>query len=179
MSKVPELPVWLESPGYVPVRVVWPAATAVSWAVQLPSESVQLACTVPTLVSEEEKLTVPVGVFEGVVVSGTVAVHMDFPPESMLLGLHAMLADVVSFALWLLLLFPLVVVGAGLVPCGEPPCHRYSGTPTAAIPARIRAMAPSLRLLGMFIFLFYLPCWVNGGCFWAGYIIQQVVQLFP
>ena len=75
------------------------------------------------------------------------------------------------------LLFPLVVVGLGLVPCGEAECSRKNGTPTATIPATIIAIAASLRLLGIFIFLcsISLFSWVRAAV-WAGYIIQRIDQ---
>jgi len=62
------------------VTVAVPADTPVKTAVQLPDTRVQLAATVPTAVFDDVKLTVPVGVFAGVVVSETLAVHVDVPP---------------------------------------------------------------------------------------------------
>ncbi len=52
-----------------------PAATPVIVTVQLPPDNVQLASTVPTVTSDEVKLTVPDGVFAGVVVSATVTLQ--------------------------------------------------------------------------------------------------------
>ena len=48
--------------------------------VQLPPDNVQLASTVPTVVSDEVKLTLPDGVFAGVVVSETVTVQEPVRP---------------------------------------------------------------------------------------------------
>jgi hypothetical protein len=52
----------------------------VNVTVQLPDDRVQLAPTVPTVVSDEVKITVPDGVFVGVVVSETVAAQVEVPP---------------------------------------------------------------------------------------------------
>ena len=52
-----------------------PAATLVIVTVQLSPDNVQLASTVPTVTSDEVKLTVPNGVFAGVVVSATVTLQ--------------------------------------------------------------------------------------------------------
>ncbi len=66
-------------------------------AVQVPAVvSVQLVPTVPTVVLEDVKLTVPVGVFAAFVVSVTVAVQVDVPPTLMLAGLHATPVEVMS-----------------------------------------------------------------------------------
>src|SRR2546427_11233058 len=48
--------------------------------VQLPPDNMQLASTVPTVVSDEVKLTLPDGVFAGVVVSETVTVQEPVRP---------------------------------------------------------------------------------------------------
>lgn len=98
---VPTLPLWpgkeLESPPYVPVTVAVPGATPVNITLQLPPVSVQLALTVPTVVSEDWNETVPVGMFVGVVVSATVAVHADVAPMLMLAGVQLTLVEVLSF----------------------------------------------------------------------------------
>ena len=78
----------------MPVTVVVPAATPAKSAVQVPADNVQLVATLPTPGFDDAKLTVPVGVFEGVVVSGTVAVQVDLLPEAIVLGLHAILDEV-------------------------------------------------------------------------------------
>jgi len=57
-----------------------PEATPVMTTVQLPPDNVQLASTVPTVVSDEVKLTLPDGVFAGVVVSETVTVQEPVRP---------------------------------------------------------------------------------------------------
>jgi hypothetical protein len=72
VPEVPELPLWDESPVYVPVTVKLPAATPVIVTVQVPEVRLQLAATVPTVVSDEVKLTLPDGLLAGVVVSETV-----------------------------------------------------------------------------------------------------------
>ncbi len=119
--------------------VAVPVVLPVKSVVQEPADSVQLAATVPMLGSDDVKLTTPVGVFEAVVVSGTAALQIDFSPEAMVPGLHAILEDVLSFPV-----FPLVAAGL------EGECNR-NGTRNAPIPATMRATAPILRLLGMFI----------------------------
>ncbi len=126
--------------------VAVPVVMPVKSAVHEPADSVQLAATAPTLGSDDVKLTTPVGVFEAVVVSGTAALQIDFSPEAMVPGLHAILEDVLSFPL----LFPLVAAGL------EGECNR-NGTRNAPIPATMRATAPILRLLGMFILVFLAP----------------------
>ena len=52
-----------------------PEATPVMVTVQLPPDNVQLASTVPTVVSDEDRLTEPDGVLAGFVVSATVTVQ--------------------------------------------------------------------------------------------------------
>ena len=76
------------------MTVAVPAAPAANSAVQVPADRVQLAATVPAEGFDEVKLTVPVGVFEEVVVSGTVAIQFDLLPEVIVLGLHVILEDV-------------------------------------------------------------------------------------
>jgi hypothetical protein len=80
----------------VPVTVKPPEATPVTVTVQLPDAKVQLAPTVPTVVSDEVKLTEPDGTFDGVVVSPTVTVHVEVPPRATMDGLHETLVEVVS-----------------------------------------------------------------------------------
>ena len=60
-------------------------------------DSVQVAPTVPTAVLDEVKLTLPVGMCEAVVVSATVAVHVEVPPGGIELGLQETVVDVLSF----------------------------------------------------------------------------------
>ena len=78
--------------------MVVPAAAGAKSAVHLSFDKVQLEAIVPTPGFDDVKLTVPVGVFEALVVSGTVAVQVDAPPIVRVLGLHEMLEDVASFA---------------------------------------------------------------------------------
>jgi hypothetical protein len=78
------------------VTVAVPGATPVKAAVQVPADSVQLAATVPTVLSEDVKLTVPVGVFAAVVVSVTVAVQVEVLAMLMLAGLHETPVEVLS-----------------------------------------------------------------------------------
>src|SRR2546425_1286466 len=90
------LPLWFASPLYVPLTVAVPADTPVKVTVQVPdTPRVQLAPTVPTATLDDVKLTEPVGVFAALVVSVTVAVHVDAPP--MLIGVvHETAVDVLS-----------------------------------------------------------------------------------
>ena len=78
----------------MPVTVAVPAAIPMKSAVHLPADKVQLAATVPTSGFDDPKLTVPVGIFEAVVVSGMVAVQVDLPPDGTVLGLHVIMEDV-------------------------------------------------------------------------------------
>jgi hypothetical protein len=97
VPEVPELPLWVVSPPYIPVTVKLPEATPVTVTVQLPDgDRVQLASTVPTVVSDDVNVTLPVGVFDGVVVSETVTVHVEVPPMLMLLGEQATAVEVLS-----------------------------------------------------------------------------------
>ena len=80
------------------MTVAVPGATPVKTAVQLPDTRVQLAATVPTAVFDDVKLTVPVGVFPGVVVSLIVLVQMEVALGAIVAGLQATLLDVSSFA---------------------------------------------------------------------------------
>ena len=87
-----------------------PAATPVKVVVQWPDDSVQLAPTVPTAVFDEVKLTVPVGVLEAVVVSVTVAVHVDVPPGAIELGVQATAVEVLSLATVIVFDVPVLVL---------------------------------------------------------------------
>jgi hypothetical protein len=82
----------------VPVTVAEPGATPLNVTMQVPDTSVQLAPTVPTVVSDDVKVTVPVGVFEGVVVSETVAVQVEVPPMPMLVDAQDTTVEVLSKA---------------------------------------------------------------------------------
>ena len=79
------------------MTVAVPAATPVNVAVQCPDDSVQLIVTVPTAVFDEVKPTAPVGVLEAVVVSVTVAVHVDVPAGATEAELHETAVEVLSF----------------------------------------------------------------------------------
>jgi hypothetical protein len=96
------------------VTVAVPTATPVKVTEQLVTlavvDKVQLASTVPTEVFEDTKLTVPPGVFEAVVVSVTVAVQLEVPVGTIVLGLQTTLVDVLS-----LLVTVTVTVAAVLV----------------------------------------------------------------
>jgi hypothetical protein len=67
-------------------------------------DNVQLAPIVlPVAVPVMVKLTVPVGVFDGVVVSATVAVQLEVPVGTIVAGLQATDVEVASFALTVIL----------------------------------------------------------------------------
>jgi hypothetical protein len=68
----------------------------VSVTEQLPEDNVQLAPTVTIPVFDDVKLTVPVGVLDGVVVSATVAMQLEVPPMLTVLGLHDTVVVVLS-----------------------------------------------------------------------------------
>ena len=74
-----------------------PAATPVIVTVQLPPDNVQLTSTVPTVTSDEVKLTVPDGVFAGVVVSATVTLQDPVVP-AVSEAAHETVAEVSSSA---------------------------------------------------------------------------------
>ena len=78
------------------MTVAVPIATLVKVAMHLPDDKVQLAPTVPTDVFEDTKLTEPLGVFEGVVVSVTVAVQAEAPVGKIVLGLQVTAVAVLS-----------------------------------------------------------------------------------
>jgi hypothetical protein len=80
----------------VPVTVAVPGATPVKIATQLPPDKAQLAATVPTAVFEDTKFTLPVAVREAVVVSVTVAVHVEVPPMLIEARLQTTAVDVLS-----------------------------------------------------------------------------------
>jgi hypothetical protein len=81
----------------VPVTVAEPGATPVNVTEQLPVESrVQLAPTVPTVVSDELNVTLPDGIFDMEVVSETVAVQVEVPPMLMLAGAQDTEVEVLS-----------------------------------------------------------------------------------
>ena len=96
VPEVPELPLWDESPLYVPVTVAVPGETPVNAAVQLPDTRAQLAATVPTAVFDDVKVTLPVGVLAGVVVSDTVAVQVETAPMLIDAGRQETTVDVAS-----------------------------------------------------------------------------------
>ena len=109
--EVPELPLCDESPAYVPVTVAEPAATPVKRTEQLPVESnAQLAPTVPTVVSDEVKLTLPVGVFAAFVVSITVTVQVEVVPTGIEEGLQLTLVEVLSKAVTVTVIVAAVLV---------------------------------------------------------------------
>lgn len=64
--------------------------------VQLPLTSEQLAPTVPTVVADDVKLRVPVGVFVGVEVSATVTVHVERAPILIDAGAQDTVVEVLS-----------------------------------------------------------------------------------
>ena len=80
----------------MPVTVAVPGLTPVKAAVQLPPDKMQLAATVPTAVFEDTKVTLPVAVREAVVVSVTVAVHVEIPPMLIEARLQLTAVDVPS-----------------------------------------------------------------------------------
>ena len=69
------LPLWLESPPYAAATDPEPAAVPVNVTEQLPADSAQLVALnePPVVPAVRVNVTSPVGVFEGVVVSATVA----------------------------------------------------------------------------------------------------------
>ena len=141
---MPELPLWpgagVVSPLYVPVTVVVPGATAVKAAPQLPDARVQLATTVPTAVFDETKFTLPVGIFAAVVVSVTVAVHVEGLPMLTLAGAQATVVDVLSFATTAT---PAVAKAFGSVtPLTGAPTNAFSGTTAAPLVMRIQSLVP-------------------------------------
>jgi len=73
----------------VPVTVAVPGATPVKATEQLPANNVQLDPTLTTAVFDEVKVTEPVGVFDGLVVSVTVTVQVPVCPGATTLGLQA------------------------------------------------------------------------------------------
>lgn len=81
----------------MPVTVNVPDVTPVAVTVQLPDDSAQLAPTVPTAELDDVKLTEPVGIFDGVVVSATVTVQVEVPPGMIVLGVHETVVKVLSF----------------------------------------------------------------------------------
>lgn len=64
----------------MPVTVKLPAVTPVMVIVQVPPVKVQLASTVPIAVLDDENVTLPVGVFDGLVMSVTVTEHEPVRP---------------------------------------------------------------------------------------------------
>jgi len=80
----------------LPVTVAVPAATPVNVTVHIPEDRLQLAPTVPTAVFDDVKVTVPVGVLDGVVASLTVAVQVEVAPGRTEPGLQATLVAVLS-----------------------------------------------------------------------------------
>jgi hypothetical protein len=72
------LPLWDESPPYVPLTSVLPAALGVNVTEQVPDDRVQVVELNDPAGPVSENVTVPVGVVVGLVpVSFTVAVHVD------------------------------------------------------------------------------------------------------
>ena len=81
----------------MPVTVAEPAATPVNITEQLPVESnAQLLPTVPTVVSDEVKPTLPVGMFAAFVVSVTVTVQVEVAPTRIEDGLQLTPVEVLS-----------------------------------------------------------------------------------
>jgi len=101
----------------VPVTVKEPDATPVMAAVQLPLDNVQLASTVPTVMSDEERPTLPEGVFAGFVVSDTVTVQEPVRP-ALTEAEHDTVVVVSSFGGGVKVTATLV--GVVVAPSGEP-----------------------------------------------------------
>lgn len=80
----------------MPVTVAVPGATPVRVTEHVPALNVQVPPTVAAPVLDEVKLTLPPGTFEGVVVSATVTEHEEAPVGTIVLGLQAILVDVLS-----------------------------------------------------------------------------------
>ena len=83
------------------MTVAVPAATPVKVTEQLPAvDNIQLAPTVPTALLDDVKVTIPVGVLVGVVVSVTVPLQLVVPPGTIVGGAvpQATLVDVLSLA---------------------------------------------------------------------------------
>src|SRR6266702_2001734 len=93
----------------MPMTVAVPVAVPVKVTEQLPAANVQLAAlkTPPVVPADNVKATEPVGVFEGVVVSETVAAHVEVPPIAILLGVQTTAVEVASF--------PTAILNAALV----------------------------------------------------------------
>jgi hypothetical protein len=123
----------------VPATVAVPGAIPVKLTEQLPDTSVQLAPTVKTAVLDETKLTVPVGVFDGFVVSVTVAVQVDVPPMIIVAGLQATAVEVLSFKART----PAVANAFGSdTPATVAPTSAVSGTTAAPLVIRIQSFVP-------------------------------------
>jgi hypothetical protein len=120
--------------------VAVPAATPVNFAVHMPDESVQLAATVPAAVFEDVKVTVPVGMLEGVVVSVTVAVHVEAPVGMIVAGVHTITVDVVSNVTTGT---PAVARALGSVtPLTDAPTRRVSGSTAAPAVINTQSFVP-------------------------------------
>ena len=74
-----------------------PVVTPVNVVVHLPDSRVQLGATVPIAMSDDVKLTEPVGVLEAVVVSATFAVQVEVALGRIVLGVQVTAVDVLSF----------------------------------------------------------------------------------
>ncbi len=79
------------------MTVAVPVATPVNVTVHFPDTRVQLGATVPTAMSDDVKLTEPVGVLEAVVVSVTVAVQVEVAVGRIVPGVQVTAVDVLSF----------------------------------------------------------------------------------
>jgi hypothetical protein len=78
------------------VTAAVPTATPVKATLHIPEERMQVALTVPTAVFDDEKVTVPEGVLDPVVVSRTAAVQVEVALGRIELGLQAIVVAVLS-----------------------------------------------------------------------------------
>ncbi len=109
-------------------------------AVQLPLDNVQLASTVPTVVSDEERPTLPEGVFAGFVVSVTVTVQEPVRPV-VTEAEHDTVVVVSSFGGGVTVAATLV--GVVVAPSGEPVTIRVNGpVGVVAEVVRVRRLVP-------------------------------------
>jgi hypothetical protein len=114
-----------------------PGATPVAETVQEPDVvRLQLVPTVPTEEADDVKVTVPDGVFAGVVVSATVTVQVELPPILMLAGAQATLVEVES-----IVTVTLTDVEAVVAPRGVPVTIRVNG------PVVVDAEVPIVKTL--------------------------------
>jgi hypothetical protein len=99
----------------------------------------QLAPTVPKVISDETKVTLPIGILEAFVVSVTLALQVEFPPGTTVVGLQETVVEVLSFVT----LLTMAKAFGSITPSTNAPNRGISGSAAAPSVIRIQSFVPT------------------------------------